>query len=91
MCGLWFSSSVTLSRHRIWHHKTLPSLYRFNCNQCPYSTNESTHFKSHALVHDPNRPYQCTDCGNRFKTINTLKSHSIIHTGEDPTFFHQIL
>lgn len=89
LCGIWFSSEVTLSRHKMWHHKSNISHYRFNCHLCPYSTNESTHFKTHKFVHDPQRPYSCSECGNRFKSINALKSHNIIHTGEDPLYFTQ--
>lgn len=86
-CGLFFSSQVTLSRHKMWHHRESSQLYRYNCIHCPYSTNESSHFKAHSCVHDPKRPFHCSFCGNRFKNVTTLKSHVLIHTGENPMLF----
>lgn len=72
----------------MWHHKTPDQKYRFNCTQCPYSTNKKTNFDSHAAVHDPRRSQWCKYCGNGFNCISSLNKHLLIHTGEDhPTFY----
>lgn len=55
--------------------------FRFQCKFCQYSTNESSHLKAHSVVHDPKRNYVCEVCGNRFKTLASLASHKLIHTG----------
>lgn len=72
----------------MWHHKTFA--YKFNCTQCPYSTNKSSDFKTHAFVHDPQRPLVCSVCGNRFKNVKDLNCHSIIHTGENLTYLRYL-
>ncbi|XP_035230865.1 zinc finger protein 136-like [Stegodyphus dumicola] len=83
MCEKWFSSQVTFSKHRMWHHKGKSTFYKYNCTQCPYSTNTSTNFKKHGAVHRNYHPYECHVCGNRFASVNSLKVHEIIHTGEN--------
>lgn len=81
ICCKVFSSEVTLAKHCVWHHKSIMPSFRFNCNLCPYSTNESSHFKTHSVVHDPNRELTCDSCNNRFTSVNSLSRHKLIHTG----------
>lgn len=85
-CLKWFSSRATLMKHRIWHHKSEFPKFKFNCNLCPYATNEGTNFKTHNGVHSLDRPYVCNICGNRFKALNSLNNHVLIHKGEDYNF-----
>lgn len=81
-CDKWFSTRATLLKHRIWHHKNeLPS-FKFNCTECPYASNVATAYKRHASVHDDQRPYFCSVCGNRFIASGSLSHHMLIHTGE---------
>ncbi|GIX97795.1 hypothetical protein CDAR_582751 [Caerostris darwini] len=81
-CGKWFSARSTLTRHRIWHHKSEFPEFKYNCKNCPYSTNESTNLKNHALVHSPDHPFVCDVCGNRFKALTSLNHHAVIHKGD---------
>lgn len=82
MCGKWFSTRATLMKHRIWHHKNEFPNFKYNCELCPYATNEMTNYKNHSAVHDSLRPYQCNVCGNRFKALSSLNNHVLIHNGE---------
>ncbi|GFT68024.1 zinc finger protein [Nephila pilipes] len=81
-CGKIFSAAATLSRHQIWHHKCADDIFKYNCSLCPYATNHTNRFKSHKLVHDPDRKYICKECGNGFTNTQSLKCHELIHTGE---------
>lgn len=86
-CQKWFASPITLSRHKMWHHK-LPSVnYRYNCTECPYSTNEKTNFNYHSNVHRSDRTHHCSVCGNGFTSSSCLNKHMVIHTGETEPFF----
>lgn len=83
MCQKWFTSSITLTKHRIWHHKeTLPQ-FRYNCHYCPYGTNNPTNFKKHYVVHSEDRAFKCKVCYNRFASQASLNQHLIIHVGEN--------
>ncbi|GIY38782.1 hypothetical protein CEXT_64951 [Caerostris extrusa] len=79
-CGKIFSSIATLQRHRVWHHKEMDDVFKYNCALCPYATNHNNRFKSHKLVHEPNRKYMCKECGNGFQNTQSLKCHELIHT-----------
>ncbi|PRD24721.1 UNVERIFIED_CONTAM: zinc finger protein [Trichonephila clavipes] len=81
-CSKWFSACSTLKKHKIWHHKSEFPPFKYCCVSCPYATNKSTNFKTHVHVHLPNRPFQCTQCGNGFKTLSSLNNHKLIHKGE---------
>lgn len=81
-CKKWFTTHQTLLKHRLWHHKHEFPIFKFNCDKCPYSTNVIGSFKRHTAVHDINRPFTCSTCGNRFNAMNHLSTHILIHTGE---------
>lgn len=66
----------------MWHHKETFGLFKYNCAECPYSTNTVTNFKKHSAVHKLDRQYVCKICGNRFTTLGSLSIHILIHTGE---------
>lgn len=86
-CRKWFASQITLSRHKMWHHKSPTAKYRYNCSLCPYATNEKTNFNNHSAVHRSDRPHRCSVCGNGFISASCLNKHMIIHTGETDPFF----
>lgn len=87
-CQKWFASQITLSRHKMWHHKSPTVKYRYNCSRCPYSTNEKTNFNNHSAVHQSDRKHQCSVCGNRFLNTSCLNKHMIIHVGEAQPLFN---
>lgn len=67
----------------MWHHKDELPNFRYNCDKCPYATNTWKSLKEHSYVHEPNRPLLCLICGNGFKSMSSLNSHKLIHTGEE--------
>lgn len=83
LCPKWFASLKTLARHKLWHHKPPGLSYKFNCTQCPYSSNKKTNYDVHLAVHMPDRSHWCPYCGNGFTSSGSLNKHIIIHTGED--------
>ncbi|KFM60646.1 Zinc finger protein 480, partial [Stegodyphus mimosarum] len=70
----------------MWHHKEKLAPFKYNCTQCPYSTNTASNFKRHSGVHKSSQPYECHICGNRFATFKSLSVHVVIHTGENLPF-----
>ncbi|KAF8793678.1 Zinc finger protein 676 like protein [Argiope bruennichi] len=93
-CGKIFSSLATLSRHQIWHHKCPDDVFKYNCSLCPYATNHTNRFKSHKLVHNPDRQFICIECdmtcrtcGKWFTSKQTLVKHRMWHhKSEYPPF-----
>lgn len=81
-CKKWFSTGTTFLKHRIWHHKDELTSFKYNCPECPYASNAYTSFKKHRFVHDTQRIYFCSVCGNRFLAMSSLGTHMLIHTGE---------
>lgn len=87
LCKKWFSSKITLTKHKIWHHKEGCGRFRYNCDICPYGSEYHTNMKKHAAVHSRDRPFECCFCGNRFCTSASLNQHIVIHTGESQETF----
>lgn len=87
VCKKKYTSESTLLKHRMWHHKEMCPSFKYNCDSCPYSTDIITHFKRHAPVHDPKRPFQCKICNNRFTAMSSLNCHMLIHSGEQAVYF----
>lgn len=86
LCNKKFASLRTLTKHRLWHHKSECGYFKYNCNDCPYATNILSHMKEHFLVHNKSRRYPCSVCGNRFTALSSLSAHMLIHTGEQNCF-----
>lgn len=81
ICKKCFTSRITLTKHRIWHHKEKFN-FKYNCDCCPYGSDHLQSFKKHSIVHSNNRNFKCRVCGNRFASQASLNQHLIIHTGE---------
>lgn len=54
---------------------------KYNCSQCPYSTDISTNIRVHIQHHNRDGPYKCAPCSISYTTKYNYKRHmsSIIH------------
>jgi len=48
---------------------------RFRCDVCGYCTDRCSHYTRHLKTHTDSKPYDCLDCGRRFKLETYLKKH----------------
>ncbi|KAF8795332.1 HSPB1-associated protein 1 like protein [Argiope bruennichi] len=52
---------------------------RYKCSFCYYSTDRTTSFKNHQLVHSGERPFKCPICSFGFTTKQNLRRHLPLH------------
>ncbi|XP_031633876.1 zinc finger protein OZF-like [Contarinia nasturtii] len=57
---------------------------QFECIECKYITDNSSHFKQHMPIHSDVRPFQCRICSKTFIRKNHLRQHSRTHTKQLP-------
>ncbi|GIY67096.1 hypothetical protein CEXT_767921 [Caerostris extrusa] len=57
---------------------------RHPCPYCNYSSSQSSHLKSHVLIHTGERPFHCSLCGRAFTQKSSLKTHMLTHSGTRP-------
>jgi uncharacterized Zn-finger protein len=72
-CDLYFKSPNNLSRHRKNMHTE--KVLQYGCDVCGARFSDLGTFKSHKRTHTTERPYQCVDCGQYFKSPNNLSRH----------------
>lgn len=74
-CGLTFSSSCTLRRHRITH----TGRKDYICDICQNSFARKFHLDMHMRIHLKIRPHICETCASSFSTSSDLSRHRRIH------------
>lgn len=52
------------------------SAKKYQCNDCNYSTDKSSNFKRHLLVHTGEQPFNCKFCAQRFNQKSNLTEHT---------------
>ncbi|XP_063917145.1 RE1-silencing transcription factor-like [Zophobas morio] len=78
----------------IKHVKKRITVYKYQCNQCPYIAKQSSHLKQHINAnHLPEKEikwYQCQKCPYKAKQDSHLKNHINVHhsDGNDIKWYH---
>ncbi|XP_023717890.1 oocyte zinc finger protein XlCOF20 isoform X1 [Cryptotermes secundus] len=53
-------------------------------HQCPLCGKSVQRLSLHMRMHTGDRPYQCSQCGQRFTQLGSLKKHQTLHSEEKP-------
>ncbi|XP_062546993.1 zinc finger protein 3 homolog [Armigeres subalbatus] len=86
-CPATFYSSSLFYRHKRKHLDAEQGIDdsvvgEFPCRQCKEMFRNGNERKEHVLLrHGEGRPFECVDCGKRFKLANHLKAHALTHIG----------
>ncbi|XP_052818520.1 zinc finger protein 813-like [Mya arenaria] len=79
VCGITKYSITQLKRHERQHFT-----YSMKCDECEYETRYPSTFKRHQEMHryqrgEIDKKFECDICGNRFISLQNLKTHSVTH------------
>lgn len=75
-CSRSYSNKFNLQRHYAMIHL---HLLRFVCEQCGKSLSSKQNYKEHKYTHTGEKPFQCKDCGARFRQCSQLSVHKRVH------------
>lgn len=81
VCNKQFVTIAAFIQHMAYGHRK-----DFTCQHCKKLCKSLKHLKYHEKVHVKykGKLFKCNTCGKTFQTPNSLKSHSICHTGNYP-------
>lgn len=83
-CGQRFNVSSNLNRHKKLH---TDDAEMHACPDCGKTFNQKVHLKSHMRTHTGERPYQCSQCNQRFTELGSVRKHErMLHAGEYPHY-----
>lgn len=74
-CGLTFSTTCTLKRHRLTH----TGRKDFCCDICNNRFARKFHLEMHMRIHFKIRPHICETCASTFSTSSDLTRHRRVH------------
>ena len=77
-CGQRFRGEKSFSYHLWRHQKALPKdqkLIECQYPGCDFKCNHITKLVTHERKHTGEKPFECNECHNKFKSENNLKLH----------------
>lgn len=85
-CSKSFKSLRALGLHLNETHQQAPKNYKCEEEGCDMAFYKKCHLDRHVDAHKDNRTHFCTytTCRKAFRTAESLKVHSLVHTGEKP-------
>lgn len=84
VCGQCFNVLSNMRRHRNLHSGAVGP---HTCSDCGRAFHQKSHLRSHMRTHTGERPFQCSQCNERFTEIGSAKKHErMMHAGEYPHY-----
>ena len=76
ICAQSYSNKFNMQRHCSMIHL---HLLRFVCEQCGKSLSSKQNHREHMYTHTGEKPFECKDCGARFRQCSQLSVHKRMH------------
>lgn len=74
------SSGISMQQTNSGNNQTLQK--RYNCSNCPYSTDRRDLFTRHENIHKEDKPFHCYVCLKQFNRADHVKKHFLrMHRG----------
>ncbi|XP_075727910.1 uncharacterized protein LOC119164468 isoform X1 [Rhipicephalus microplus] len=84
VCGQCFNVLSNMKRHRNLHSGTAG---QHTCPDCGRAFHQKSHLRSHIRTHTGERPFQCSQCNERFTEIGSVRKHErMMHEGVYPHY-----
>ena len=75
---------ISYFRRHLNKHKCPLVTSDANCDICERDPETFYKLKNHIQVNQSRKIIPCQDCGKKFKTVQELKTHSVVHSGNKP-------
>jgi len=82
VCEKNFFRNSHLKTHMLSHQNKRDHICNFNNGVCQKSFLTKQKLTRHLKTHTDHHPYQCTECGEKFRKLNTLKTHQFTHRSD---------
>ncbi|KAL1435593.1 hypothetical protein MTO96_010975 [Rhipicephalus appendiculatus] len=84
VCGQCFNVLSNMKRHRNLHSGAVGP---HTCPDCGRAFHQKSHLRSHLRTHTGERPFQCSQCNERFTEIGSARKHErMMHAGQYPHY-----